>query len=278
MPVNTYTHGHAEAVLRSHRWRTAANSAAYLLPHLHPGQRLLDVGCGPGHDHRRPGPPGAARSSPSRSTPRPPTSPAPSCDRQGVTNATVVVGDVHDLDLGDAAGGRLRRRPRPPGPPARGRPGRLRCARWLRVTRPGGRGRRARQRLRPLLVAPRVARASTGGWPCTTPPPAPTAASRTRAGCCSRGPTPPAPPTSRRARSTWCFATPEDRRWWGGLWADRLTGTALAPPAARRGSCDPRRAGRGRRGLARVGRGRRRVVLRPARRGAGPGATPYDPR
>jgi 2-polyprenyl-3-methyl-5-hydroxy-6-metoxy-1,4-benzoquinol methylase len=46
--VSTYTHGHAEAVLRSHRWRTAANSAAYLLPHLHDGQRLLDVGSGPG--------------------------------------------------------------------------------------------------------------------------------------------------------------------------------------------------------------------------------------
>ena len=23
--------------------------------------------------------------------------------------------------------------------------------------------------------------------------------------------------------STWCFATPEDRAWWGGLWADRFT-------------------------------------------------------
>ncbi len=33
----TYTHGHHESVLRSHRWRTAANSAAYLLPHLGPG-------------------------------------------------------------------------------------------------------------------------------------------------------------------------------------------------------------------------------------------------
>ena len=43
-----YTHGHAESVLRSHRTRTAASSAAYLLPHLAPGQRLLDVGSGPG--------------------------------------------------------------------------------------------------------------------------------------------------------------------------------------------------------------------------------------
>lgn len=45
---DTYTHGHHESVLRSHRWRTAENSAAYLLEHLRPGIRLLDVGCGPG--------------------------------------------------------------------------------------------------------------------------------------------------------------------------------------------------------------------------------------
>jgi SAM-dependent methyltransferase len=44
----TYTHGHHESVLRSHTWRTAENSAAYLLPHLHPGLSLLDIGCGPG--------------------------------------------------------------------------------------------------------------------------------------------------------------------------------------------------------------------------------------
>jgi SAM-dependent methyltransferase len=43
-----YTHGHHESVLRSHRNRTAENSAAYLLPHLQPGISLLDVGCGPG--------------------------------------------------------------------------------------------------------------------------------------------------------------------------------------------------------------------------------------
>lgn len=44
----TYTHGHHESVLRAHRWRTVENSAAYLLPSLHPGLTLLDVGCGPG--------------------------------------------------------------------------------------------------------------------------------------------------------------------------------------------------------------------------------------
>src|SRR5665648_1299011 len=48
MTTDVYTHGHHESVLRSHSWRTAANSAAHLLPHLREGQRLLDVGCGPG--------------------------------------------------------------------------------------------------------------------------------------------------------------------------------------------------------------------------------------
>ncbi len=43
-----YTHGHHDSVLRSHRWRTAENSAGYLLSRLSPGMTLLDVGCGPG--------------------------------------------------------------------------------------------------------------------------------------------------------------------------------------------------------------------------------------
>jgi ubiquinone/menaquinone biosynthesis C-methylase UbiE len=43
-----YLHGHHESVLRSHRWRTAENSAGYLLAQLGPGDRVLDVGCGPG--------------------------------------------------------------------------------------------------------------------------------------------------------------------------------------------------------------------------------------
>jgi ubiquinone/menaquinone biosynthesis C-methylase UbiE len=46
--MDTYTHGHAEPVLQSHRWRTVENSAAHLAPHLRPGLDVLDVGCGPG--------------------------------------------------------------------------------------------------------------------------------------------------------------------------------------------------------------------------------------
>ncbi|GAA3709269.1 methyltransferase domain-containing protein [Microlunatus aurantiacus] len=43
-----YAHGHHASVLRSHQWRTAENSAGYLLPRLRPQDRLLDVGTGPG--------------------------------------------------------------------------------------------------------------------------------------------------------------------------------------------------------------------------------------
>jgi len=45
---DTYLHGHHDSVLRSHRWRTAENSAGYLLPRLARDARVLDVGCGPG--------------------------------------------------------------------------------------------------------------------------------------------------------------------------------------------------------------------------------------
>ncbi|KAJ5256893.1 S-adenosyl-L-methionine-dependent methyltransferase [Penicillium angulare] len=44
----TYTHGHHASVLRSHSTRTALNSASFLLPHLKPDMKILDIGCGPG--------------------------------------------------------------------------------------------------------------------------------------------------------------------------------------------------------------------------------------
>ena len=48
MTPEIYTHGHHESVLRNHTWRTAENSAGYILGRLRPGLDLLDVGCGPG--------------------------------------------------------------------------------------------------------------------------------------------------------------------------------------------------------------------------------------
>lgn len=46
--VDRYTHGHHASVVGQHARRTAEREAAYLLPRLHAGMRLLDLGCGPG--------------------------------------------------------------------------------------------------------------------------------------------------------------------------------------------------------------------------------------
>lgn len=43
-----YTHTHQPVVLASHGARTAEEAAAFLINHLKPGMRLLDLGCGPG--------------------------------------------------------------------------------------------------------------------------------------------------------------------------------------------------------------------------------------
>jgi ubiquinone/menaquinone biosynthesis C-methylase UbiE len=43
----TYSHGHHSSVVQSHARRTAANSAAFLIPHIKPTDHILDVGCGP---------------------------------------------------------------------------------------------------------------------------------------------------------------------------------------------------------------------------------------
>ena len=46
--TTNYTMGYADALQEHLRRRTAATNAAYLLPHLRPGMRVLGVGCGPG--------------------------------------------------------------------------------------------------------------------------------------------------------------------------------------------------------------------------------------
>lgn len=46
--ADRYTHGHHASVVSRHARRTAERDAAYVLPSLGPGMRLLDVGCGPG--------------------------------------------------------------------------------------------------------------------------------------------------------------------------------------------------------------------------------------
>ena len=47
-PREIYLHGHHRSVLSAHSARTAEDAAAFLLPYIEPGMRLLDFGCGPG--------------------------------------------------------------------------------------------------------------------------------------------------------------------------------------------------------------------------------------
>ena len=97
-----YTHGHHESVLRVHEWRTVENSAGYLLPHLHEGIAILDVGSGPGTisiDLARRVRPGRVIGIDSA---------ADVVERanglaqsEGVTNAEFRVGDAYQLDFDD---------------------------------------------------------------------------------------------------------------------------------------------------------------------------------
>lgn len=46
--AKVYTTDHLSSIIRTHGWCTASNSAPYLLQHLKPSMRILDVGWGPG--------------------------------------------------------------------------------------------------------------------------------------------------------------------------------------------------------------------------------------
>lgn len=99
-----YAHGHHESVLRSHAWRTADNSAAYLLPHLRAGQRLLDVGSGPGTitvDLARRVSPGEVRGVDAAAEVV--AQATALAAQEGVGNVSFAVGDAYRLDAADGA-------------------------------------------------------------------------------------------------------------------------------------------------------------------------------
>ena len=105
-----------------------------------------------------------------------------------------------------------------------------RCARCVGCAGPAASSRRGTPTTPRSRGGPRT-RALTGGSSCTTTSPAATDAE---------------PDAGRRllawargagfadivaTASVWCFATPEDRAWWGGLWSDRVVASAFADQA-----------------------------------------------
>ena len=223
--VDTYTHGHADSVLQSHRWRTVENSAAYLAPHLRPGLDVLDVGCGPGTitvdlaGRVAPGrvvgidvaeaPLGEAR--------------ALAGDRIDVTFA---VGDVYALEAADGSfdvvhAHQVLQHLTDPVAALR---------EMARVCWPGG------------LVAVRdVDYAATTWFPPNTGldrwldlygrvarrnDAEPDAGRRLLAWAHAAGLR-----ETTATTSSWCFATPAEREWWGNSWAGRATTSAFAEQA-----------------------------------------------
>lgn len=225
-PAETYTHGHHASVLRSHRWRTVENSAAYLTPHLRGGIDVLDVGCGPGTitvDIARLVAPGRVvgldRSDEVVAEAREAAAAA------GVTVETEV-GDVYRLEHEDdsfdvvhvhqvlqhladpvAALREMRRVTRPGGLVA-ARDADYAAMTWF----PENAGMAAWS-----VLQDRVTRANGGE---------PDAGRRLRAWAVTAG-----FENVTSSASVWCFATVEDRAWWSSLWADRVTSSSLADAA-----------------------------------------------
>jgi SAM-dependent methyltransferase len=222
-----YTHGHDDAVLRSHRWRTVDNSAAYAAPRMVTGASVLDVGCGPGtitlDIASRVAPGRVIGIDPSADVIAAATASAAGEDLGNVEFAT---GDVYALDHPDAhfdvvhahqvlqhladptaALREMRRVCRPDGVVAvrdcvyrsfTWYPRDPRLDRWL-----------------DLYCA--VAEANGGE---------PDAGSRLRAWALAAG-----FGSVTTSASAWCYAEDQARKWWGELWAERVTTTALATRA-----------------------------------------------
>lgn len=227
-----YTHGHHESVLRSHRWRTAENSAAHLLPRLKSGDTLLDVGCGPGTITADL----ATRITPGRVTALETTEQAldlarAEIARRGLDTVDFAVGDVHALDFPDNSFDVVHAHQvlQHVGDPVAA----LREMR--RVTRPGGviavRDSdyaafawfpRLPELDEWLELYRRIARGNGGE---------PDAGRRLLSWAHAAGLT-----DAVATSSTWCFATGEDRQWWGGMWADRILESDLARQARAEGA------------------------------------------
>lgn len=218
----TYTHGHHESVLRSHSIRDISNSAEYLRRHLTAETRLLDVGAGPGSitvDF-------AGVVAHVTATEIDETALALSRDlaaSRGLENLDFSVEDVHALGFDDDSfdvvhAHQVLQHVEDP----------VQALREMRrVTAPGG------------VVAARDADYAGFIWFPVVPEIDRWLDLYRRAARANGG----EPDAGRRllswaraagfdevtaTASTWCYATPEDRAWWGGMWADRIVESALA--------------------------------------------------
>jgi SAM-dependent methyltransferase len=228
--VDTYTHGHAEPVLQSHRWRTAENSAPHLLPSLRPGLDLLDVGCGPGTitvDL-------AARVAPGRvlglDLSADPLDEARAAGERAGLEVTFAVGDVYALDLPDDSfdvvhAHQVLQHLTDPVAALR---------EMARVCRPGG------------VIA--VRDVDYGAFVTFPPDPALDRWLELYGQVARRNDA--EPDAGRRllswahaaglrdvaaSASTYCYASPAEREWWGTSWAGRATSSAFAEQALRYG-------------------------------------------
>lgn len=226
-----YLHGHHDSVLRSHRWRTAENSAGYLLPHLAATAQVLDVGCGPGTITAglaalagRGRVAGIDAASDVLITAR------EEARRRGLSNVSFEVGDVYSLSFGDGsfdvvhAHQVLQHLSDPVAA----------LAEMRRVCRDGG------------VLAVRDADYGGMTWFPHDPELAewrslyqqvaralhgePDAGRRLYGWARAAGLT-DAEPTA----SAWCYALPPDRAWWGESWAQRLTESPFGDRAVEHG-------------------------------------------
>lgn len=219
-------------MLRSHRWRTVENSAAYLLPRLEPGMALLDVGSGPGTITADL----AVRVAPGLVTAVEVTEDAlnltrAEISRRGVPNVEFIVTDIHALDLPDDSFDVVHAHQvlQHVGDPVRA------LGEMARVCRPDG------------VIAVRDSDYSAFAWFPRLPELDEWLALYQKLARSNGG----EPDAGRRllswalragltdvvaTSSTWCFATPEDRSWWGGMWADRILESAMADQALASGA------------------------------------------
>ncbi|OEU91711.1 ubiquinone biosynthesis methyltransferase UbiE [Streptomyces abyssalis] len=214
-------------MLRSHTWRTAANSAGYLLDELKPAARVLDIGCGPGtitadlaalvpDGHVTALDPATGVLAQARET----------AAGRGLDNVTFGTGDVHALEYPDGAFDAVHAHQvlQHVGDPVRA----LREMR--RVCAPGGVVAARDADYAAMFWYPavdgltgwlelyrRVARANGGE---------PDAGRRLHAWAREAGLR-----DVTASSTTWCFASAEDRAWWSESWAERTLASSFAASA-----------------------------------------------